>query len=177
MKLTYLLFLVMFIQSANAQDFCKQIKKEVSEDKTVYDFASPFDPVDVPPIRVTRSYSTNPEYSYDNFILIFQIPCDLDNIYTKNPDGAQIEKEESKVIVEFEDKTTITDDTLKITHDYTDDRSQALRVVYYPLTEKTIKDFTTKKIVKFSLAGYEKAVPPAMANALMQYIICIKAVK
>ncbi len=177
MKLIYLALMFAFIQSAHAQDYCKQIKKEVSEDKTVYDYASPFDPVDPPAIRVTRSYSTNGEFSYDNFIAIFQIPCGLDSVNIKNDDGSQTEKEEYKIVIEFEDKSKITDDTLKVMHDYTEDRSQALRIVYYPLTNNTLRDFTTKKITRFSLAGHETTVPSDIASAFMQYVICIKAVK
>ena len=176
MKFIHILFLFSFIQTLHGQDFCKQIKKDVSDDKTVYDYSSPFDVMNPPPVRVTRSYSNSKEFSFDNFTLIFQIPCDLDSIYNK-VDGAQVEKEEYRLIVEFEDKSKITDDTLKIIHDFTEDRSQALRVLYYPLTERTMKDFTTKKIAKFSLAGHEMTVLPDVANAAMQYIICIKAAK
>ena len=177
MKVIYFLLLFAFVQSAHAQDFCKQIKKDISDDKTVFDFASPFDPVDAPPIRVTRNYSTNGEYAYDNFIVVFQVPCPLDDVTAKAADGSTMDKEEYLITVTFDDNTTIKDDTIKINHDLTDDRSQALRIAYFPLNARNIQNFTTKKITKFSLAKHELAVTPELANAVMHYIICIKAEK
>ena len=177
MKLIFLILFFAFIPKIHAQDYCKQINKVISDDKTVFDYASPFDPQEAPPIRVTRNYSNNGEFSYDNFIVIFQIPCDLDDVYIKNADGTRAEKEEHKLAIQFEDKSMITTDTIKITHDFTEDRSQSLRVLYYPLNSRTLPDFMTKKIIGFSLAGHERAVPPETGNAVMHYVICMKAVK
>ena len=177
MKSIYLIMLSAFISTAHAQDFCKQIKKDVSEDKTVFDYASPFEPGDPPPVRVSRSYSISGENKFDNFLITFQIPCDMDSIYNKSASGTQTERDEHGLIVEFEDHSKVTDDAIKISHDFTQDRSQALRVVYYTLTEKAVRDFTTKKIIKFSVAGYPLLLPDADANALMHYIACINAVK
>jgi len=163
--------------TAGAQDFCSLIKKEISSDKTVFDFTSPFDPSEVPAVRVSRSYNTNPDYPSDNFFLILQIVGDLESIYAKTASGEQIEKEEKTLIIEFDDKSKIVDDSFKISHDRTDDKLQAIRYVYYPVSDEKIKELTTKKIAKFSLAGYEQTVPADSANAVMHYIQCIKAAK
>ena len=177
MKAIYLLLALAFVQTANAQDFCKLIKKEVSEDNTVFDFTSPFDPSEVPAVRVARSYNTNPDYPSDNFHLIFYIIGDLESIYAKTAGGEQIEKEEKTLIVEFDDKTKIVDDSIKIDHDHTDDKTQTVRYAYYPITDERLKDFTTRRITKFSLAGYEQTVPADSANAIMHYVQCMKAAK
>ena len=177
MKVIYLLLALAFVQTANAQDFCKLIKKEVSDDKLTFDFSSPYDPSEVPAVRVARSYITNPDFPSDNFYLIFQMNGELESIYAKTATGEQVEKEEKTVIVEFEDKTKIVDDSIKIDHDRTVDKLDAIRYVYFPITEERLKDFTTKKIAKFSLAGYSQIVPADSANAVMHYVQCMKAVK
>jgi len=157
MKITCILLMFAFLQSAHGQDYCKMIKKEVSPDNTIFDFSSPYDPTEVPVVRVTRNYVISEDNPSDNFFMIFQITGSLDNIYKKMPDGSQAEKEEQKLMVQFEDKSTIVDDTIQVSHDFTGDRSQAIRYVFYPLNETTLNDFSTKKITKFSLAGYEQA--------------------
>ncbi len=177
MKITCLLLCFTLLQTAHGQDFCSLVKKEVSPDKTIFDFSSPYDQANVPPIRVSRNYVLNEDNPSDNFFIIFQITGDLDNIYKKAPDGSQVEKEEQKLRVEFEDKTIFVDDTIKISHDFTNDKTQAIRYVFYPLTEGTLKNFTTKKIAKFSLAGYEQPLQPDSANAVMHYVDCIRAAK
>ena len=177
MKAIYLLLIFAFIQSASAQDFCKLIKKEVSDDKSTFDFTSPYNPGEIPAVRVTRSYTNNPDFPSDNFYLIFYIVGNLEGIYEKTASGEQIEKEEKKLVVEFDDKTKVVDDSIKIIHDRTVDMLEAIRYVYCPMTDNNLKDFTTKKIVKFSLAGYEQTVPADSANAMMHYVQCIKAVK
>jgi hypothetical protein len=177
MKIFFAIFMLAFSTNMHAQDFCKQIKKDVSEDKVVYDYASPFDPVDPPPVRATRSYSTIAEFGYDNFIAIFQTPCPLDSVYNKGDDGSQVEKEEYKLVVVFDDGAKFTDDAIKITHDFTEDRSQALRVVYLTFTPENMKDFLSKKIARFSLAGHEQNIPADVANAFMHYVACLKSVK
>lgn len=176
MKYILMLLVCICCQRATAQDFCNLIKKDISPDKTVYDYSSPFDPNDPPAVRVTRSYGTNPDYATDNFFVIFQITGDLETIYKKT-DSGQIEKDETRLVVEFDDKSKIVEDTLKIAHDFTSDRMNAVRYVFYSLTDKTIKDFSEKKIAKFSLAGYEQPVAADSANAIQHYVQCMKAFK
>ena len=178
MRTIFLLSIFAFVQAANGQDFCKQVKKEVSDDKMQFNFESPYDMQKPPAIRVKRSMNVNPEQDYDNFMIIFQITTgDVDNLYTKGSDGAVTEKVEKNLVVEFDDKSRIKDDTVQIMHDFTEDRAEGIRSLFYNLTEDNLKDFMSKKIVKFSLGGYEKTVPADSANAVMQYIKCIKTAK
>jgi hypothetical protein len=163
-------------QSAKAQDFCSLIKKEVSPDKTSFDFLSPYDPNEDYICRVTRSYSTNAEEPYDNFYIILQTLGELDQVYINAPNGDKVEKEEKGLVVEFEDKSKYTDDTVKLVHDLSIDKTKATRYVYYPLSAGNIKDFAGKKIVKYTLAGSEHMVQPDSANAVMHYVQCLKAV-
>ena len=158
-------------------DPCSLIKKDISEDKTTFDFQSPFDAHEPHPVRITRNYSTNPEYSFDNFFVVLELLGDIDNTYMTNSKGEHVEKDESKVVIEFADKSKIVDDTMKINHDVSEDKSQSVRYVYFPVTETNYKDFATKQIVKISLAGYEQAVPVDSTNSFQKYLECIKAVK
>jgi hypothetical protein len=176
MRVLLFVMLAIVCTKAGAQDYCSRIKKEMSPDRTIYDYSSPFDVSDPPSLRVTRSYGTNPDFATDNFFVIFQVTGDLETIY-KNTDTGQIEKDEVKLVVEFDDKTKLVEDTVKIGHDFTSDRTQAIRYVFYSLTDKTVKDFTTKKIAKFSLAGFEQTVAPDSAVAIQHYVECLKAVK
>jgi len=177
MKGAILLFMFAFLQTAHGQDYCKLIKTEISDDKTLYDYTSPYDPQKVPAVRVTRKYSTDPDAGFDNFSVIFQITGNLDDIYTKSLDGGQVEKEEKSLVVEFDDKTKLVEDAIPVSHDVTDDRMQSIRLVYYPLTETTVKDLASKKIVKFSLAGVEQNVAADSATAIQHYVQCMKAMK
>lgn len=174
--LCILLFLALF-QTANGQDFCKQMIKDVSSDKKSIELSSPTGDQEVPAVKVQRSINTDPDFESDNFFIVFRLTGDLESIYTKAPEGDQIEKEELKLVVEFDDKSKLVDDTVKVSHDFTNDKMLAIRYVYLPLTEATVKDFTTKKIVKFSLAGYEKTIPADEANAMMHYVECAKKLK
>lgn len=176
MKAIYILMLFAFVQSANAQDFCKQIKKEVSDDKNQFDFYSPYSENSLPSIRVTRSVNINPEAPYDNFYIIFRmVTGNVDNFYTKAADGSLVEKAEKTLMVEFDDKSKLSVDTVQITHDFSEDKTEGIRSLFFPLTDDVLKDFTTKKIVKFSLGGYEKTYPADSSNAVMQYVKCIQA--
>lgn len=177
MKLLFYFLTFAVLSAANAQDYCKQIKKDVSPDKKLIDLTSPSDESEVTTLRVSRNINLDPDYEADNFVLILQVEGDLDNIYTKTTEGEQIEKDEKKVIIEFEDKSTVVDDTIKVSHDFTNDRMQSIRFVYLPLTDANLKDLTTKKITKITLAGYDKAIQPENAKAIMNYIKCIKAAK
>ncbi len=162
---------------AKAVDPCSLIKKDISEDKTTFDFQSPYDVHELHPIRITRNYSTNPEYSFDNFFIVLELLGDIDNAYMTNSKGEHVEKDESKVVIEFADKSKIVDDTMKINHDVSEDKSQSVRYVYYPVTESNYKDFATKQIVKITLAGYELVIPVDSTNSFQKYLECIKAVK
>jgi hypothetical protein len=177
MKIIYLLVMFAFLQPAKAQDFCKLIKIEAFPDRISFEYNSPYDPDDKTAMHVTRSYSKDPENTYDNFYIMFQMIGELDDVFVKTATGGQNEKEEKTLIVEFSDKSKIVDDTIRVNHDFTDDRTQATRYVYYPITEGNVKDFTSKKIEKFKLAGYEQVVHPDSANAMMHYIQCLKAIK
>lgn len=175
---TAAMLVALFSADTYAQDICGKVKKEVSQDKLSVDLASPFDAADPPPVRATRSFSNNEDARYDNFFLIFRATCELDSIYAKGADGGQVEKDERMLVLEFEDHSKISDDTIKISHDFTDDRLSAIRLAYLPVTDQNAKDLTTKKLVRFIIAGGQVVnIPPDMAAELMQYIRCIKDVK
>ena len=159
MRYIYFMLLCICCQPAKAQDFCKLIKTEISTDKITSEYNSPYDPEDKTAAHVTRNISKDPENGYDNFYIFLQMIGELDNVYEKTPTGGLKEKDEKNLVIEFEDKTMINDDTVKVNHDFTEDRTQATRYAHYPLTENNLKDFTTKKIVKFKLAGDEQLHP------------------
>jgi len=177
MRFISLLILITLALHVNGQDFCKRIKKEVSEDKKTFEYNSPFDPNDKPTLRVMRNYHLDPEYAYDNFFVIFRMEGPLEDIYIKTADGGQTEKQEKALMVEFDDHSKIVDDTILINHDVSDDHTQAVRYLDYPMTPETLKDFSSKKIVKFSLAGVAQSVIADSAASIQQYIQCIKSVK
>jgi len=177
MKLLYTLLAIGMVQTATAQDFCKLVKKEVSENKVQIEYTSPAKHDETPAIRVKRSISTDAEYPYDNFVAMFHAVCPLDAIYNKVADGGQTEKQEKSLTIIFEDNSKIVDDTVDISHDFTDDRTEATRYVFYTLTPSQIEDITTKKISKFIIAGQERPFPADSANAVMQYAKCMKAGK
>ena len=167
LSLSLLVAACLGFQSTRAQDFCKLIKKEVSPDKTSFDFLSPYDQNEDYVLRATRSYSTNAEEPYDNFYLIFQTLGELSQVYITAPNGDNVEKEEKGLVVEFDDKSKYSDDTVRIVHDLSIDRTKATRYVFYPLSAANVGDFSKKKIVKYTLAGSEHAVQPDSANAVM----------
>ena len=153
MKIIYILLLAAISTSANGQDFCKLIKKEISDNKVQSDYASPFSQENVPPLRVKRSISTDAEFPFDTYTMIFLTHCGLDDIYNKTADGGQTEKTEKKLVVTFDDNTKIVDDSTEIAHDFSEDRTEAMRIMYLQLTESQVTDFSSKKVVKFTLAG------------------------
>jgi hypothetical protein len=177
MKLFYTLLLLAITQCADAQDYCKMVKKEVSDNKVQTDYFSPYKPNERTVLRVKRSISTDEDYPYDNFIAMFNITCPLDAIYDKTAGGGMEEKNEKSLIIVFDDESKIVDDTVEISHDFTEDRTEATRYVFYQLTPSEIEDFSTKKISKFILAGQEHPYPADSANAIMEYCKCIKAGK
>ena len=170
----YALMLVVYCTAVRGQDYCKRIAKEVSPDKKSFTYSSPYDPQEATSVHVTRNINLDPDYPSDNFYIIFRITGNLDGIYTKNEAGEQVEKEEKKIIVQFDDNSKLVDDTIGVSHDFTDDKMQAIRYVYYPLTDNNAKDFSKKKIVKFSLAGYEQPMQSDSAVAVQHYVQCIK---
>lgn len=177
MKAIYVVLMLAFAIPAGAQDYCQRIKKEVSPDKTTFEFISPFDPAEKPAVHVKRTYNIDPEYAYDNFYLVFRVPGELESIYEKTADGAQAEKIEHSIVVEFDDNSKVVDDSININHDFSDDRTQTIRYLDFPIDEKTMNSFATKKIVKFRLAGFEQPVPADSAVAVMHYVQCIKSAK
>lgn len=161
-------------QAAASNDPCKQIRKDVSEDKVQTDLLSPSDPVEITPVVVKRTVNTDSEWAVDNFIAVLQVAGDLESIYTKSADGGQTEKQEKHVVIEFDDNSKIVDDTVQISHDVTEDKTQAIRIVYFPITDENAKSFTTKKIARFSIAGYERSIPADSAAVYRQYFECVK---
>jgi hypothetical protein len=140
-----------------------------------FDFASPYNEANLPSVRVKRSVNVNPESDFDNFYMVFRmVTGDVDNMYVKGADGSVTEKLEKTLTVEFDDKSKITDDTIKVTHDVTEDRTEGIRTLFYPVNEANLSYFSEKKITKFSLGGYEKKFSADSANAVMQYVKCIK---
>ena len=175
MRSRYCLMIFAFLQNAHAQDLCKEVRKEVSPDNTQYGFYSPYAENKMPSIRIVRSVNTDPEQSFDNFFIVFRIAtADVSSFYTKGADGNLTEKVETTLNVEFDDQTKIATDTVQITHDISDDKTDAIRTLFYPLTDANLNDFTSKKIVKFSLGGYEKKYPADSAARVIQYIKCIQ---
>lgn len=177
MKAAFLLVTMGLSLGTYAQDYCKMIKKEVSGDKTMTELTAPYDINDIYALRVARNYSVNTDEPYDNFYIVFQTVGELNQIYSQSAEGEQLEKDERGLVVEFEDKSKFADDTVKIAHDFTADRTQATRFVFYPLSASNLKDFSGKKIVKYSLAGNEHVTLPDSANSVMHYIQCIKAAR
>ncbi len=177
MKLLFTLLGLAIAQLAAGQDFCKLVKKEVSDNKITTDYFSPFKYNETPAIRVKRSISKDEEYPYDNFVAMFNVSCPLEAIYNKTEGGGQDEKKEKSLTIVFEDNSKIVDDTVEISHDFTDDRTEATRYVFYTLTPSEIEDFSSKKITKFIIAGQERLYPADSANAIMQFSKCMKTAK
>ena len=171
MKLFYTMALLALSGNVLAQDYCKQVKKEVSDNKVQTDYWVPFKNDNVPPVRVKRSISTDEDYPYDNFTAVFYAVCPLDAVYDP---ATQSNRKETSLTVFFEDGSKIVDDTVEVSHDVTEDRTEATRFIYYPLTPDQIGDITTKKISKFIIGGQERIVPPDTALMVMEYAKCMK---
>ena len=177
MKLFYTLVLLALAQGASAQDFCKLLKKEVSENKVQTDFFTPYKQNETPAIRLKRSISKDEEFPYDNFVAMFHVVCPLEAIYNATADGGQTEKQEKSLTIVFDDNSRIVDDTVDVSHDFTDDRTEATRYVFYTLNPGQIDEISSKKISKFIIAGQEKTFPADSANAIMQFAKCMKTAK
>ena len=179
MKALYLLLFFAFLQNASGQDYCKKIKKEISPDGYNRSYFSPFTEKNMPAIRITRVIDSNPEDDeFDNFFIIFRIPGgDVGSIFTTGPDDKVVEKKEKTMKIEFDDHSVITTDTVQINHDMTDDKAEVIRTLYFPIDDGNYKDFTTKKIVKYTLGTIERKFAADSAGAIMHYVQCIKAEK
>lgn len=174
MKNILILALLIAGNTCFAQDYCKLVKKEVTENNTSFNYESPYKEDSMPLIRVVRNYSTNPEAEFDNFSIIFSIPCEFSDLLVAGA-GGETEKEETGVVIEFDDKTKLEDD-ITVTHNKKGDGT-ASRVLYYPVTADNVKQLTTKKIVSFHLATAKSAVTADLATAIQKYVTCIKDVK
>jgi hypothetical protein len=177
MKYILLFSAILFVQSVDAQDFCNLVRKEMLEDKKTFEFRSPYNANEKPAVRVTRNFNTDPEYGYDNFYVNFRIEGSIDSMYEKNAEGGKTERNDKSLTVEFDDNTKFTDESASIAHDVSDDHTIAVWYLDFPLSESALKNFSTKKIVKFSLAWNTSPVPADSANAIMHYIQCIKDIK
>ncbi|GAA4470027.1 hypothetical protein GCM10023093_30470 [Nemorincola caseinilytica] len=177
MKLLHLIAAMAIAQMASAQDFCKDIKKEVSDNKMLTEYESPYKESALPLIRVKRSVSVDEDTPFDNFVMVFRVICGVDDIYATNSDGGKTEKPEKRLTIVFDDNTRIVDDTVDVMHDITVDRTEAIRYIYYPVIPETVGDLSSKKISKFVIAGQEVPVPADNANAIMQYTKCIRNAK
>lgn len=169
------LFFAIFLLSAHAgfaQDYCKQLKKEVTDNNTNYNYETPYNEDAPPPIRAVRSYSTDPKADFDNFNIILSIPCEFADLLTTGPNG-DVEKTETGVVIEFTDKSKIEEPSIAVTHDNKGDGS-ALRVAFLPVDGDNIKDLTTKKIAKIHLATATIAVTDEMATAMQKYMACLR---
>ncbi len=176
MKNLFIIAALLCFNSAFAQDYCKQIKKEVTENNTSFSYETPYIEDNPPAIRAVRNYSTSTENEFDNFNIVLYLPCDFGDLLAKNADGMESEKQEKTVVLEFDDKTRITDDTTMVTHDKKSDGSAA-RVAYFNVTAQNIKTLTTKKIVKVHLATASQAIAPEVATAMQAYLACLRDVK
>ncbi len=175
MKKMFIIALLALGNSVFAQDYCKQIKKEVTDNNTSFTYESPYKADSLPAIRAVRAYSTNPEAEFDNFNLIMAIPCEFSDLLEKGTSG-ETEKEETGIVIEFDDKSKLEDEGISISHDKKGDGT-ANRIAYYPITPDNVKDITTKKVVKIHLGGGVITVTPEMATAIQKYVTCLRDVK
>ncbi len=160
---------------ATAQDFCKQIKTEVT-DKTTFSYTAPNDSTRICPLKISRNYSTNPEIEFDNFSVTFFVTGDLQEFFKKNPDGDGA-NDSRKLIVEFDDNTRYVDDSVTISYEHLNDIQLIVKSVFVGIEKKNVSNFSDKKIAKFSFGGLQRTITPDSALAYKSYIQCIKNVK
>ena len=127
-------------------------------------------------MRAERNYSSDPADDLDNFNLILEIPCKFEDILQKT-DSTEGEKEEYKLVVEFEDHSKITDETIRIVHDNTAGDGTAKRQAFLPVTAENIKDLGSKKIIKITLATASLDVAADIATPMQHYLQCMWDVK
>ena len=175
MKTFYLFLFIVFSTNLFAQDYCKQIRKEVNN-VTTFNYSSPFDTVGIPPIKITRNFSTDSDLEFDNFVVVLQIVSDMPGFFVKNPngDGANDDK---KLVIEFDDKTKMEEDDVTISYDMKGEEQLVVRSVFLTLEEKNINYFTNKNITKYSFGGVSKTIPPDSSAAYKGYVQCMKNAK
>ncbi len=171
MKKLFFIALLVAGNTVFAQDYCKQLKKEVTENNTSFTYETPYDENNPPLMRAVRSYSTDPKNDFDNFNIILTIPCEFADLLSPGPNG-ESEKEESGIVIEFADKSKIEED-IAISHDKKGDGTAA-RIAYLPITGDSIKEFVGKKVAKIYLAKASATVPADMATAIQAYMKCLK---
>ncbi len=162
---------MLFGTGLNAQDFCKKLKKDVTNG-TTFNYSIPYDTTTIPPIKVTRSFSIDSDLAFDNFVLNLQIVSDLAEFFKKNPAGDG-EYDEKKLVVDFDDKTSYVDNEILINYDLLNDENLAVRKVFISLDEKTLPDFSKKTISKFSFGGMNRKITPDSGRAYQAFIKCM----
>lgn len=173
MRVVLGLLFVLALNDAAAQDYCDQVKTEVSPDKKTHDYTSPFNPQSDAFIFVSRTISNDPSHPLDSFYLYFSLTGDRKSVYTKNAKGNWIEKKERQLVITFTDGSQIHDDKIIINHEFTADSLGVNRYVLFPLTRQNINKFTTWKISKYSLAGHSMGVGMDIASMIHGYIKCM----
>jgi hypothetical protein len=167
----FVLTVLFFGNNVLAQDYCKQLKKEVTNG-TTFNYCTPYDTTTIPPIKVTRSFSIDSDLAFDNFVLNLQISSDLAEFFKKNPAGDG-EYDEKKLVVDFDDKTSYVDNEILINYDLMNDENIAVRKVFIALDEKTLPEFSGKTITKFSFGGMTRKLTPDSAKAYRAFIKCM----
>ena len=171
---TAMLFLC-FSVYGQAQDFCKQVKKEIT-DKTTFSYTAPFDSTRICPIKIARLYSTNPEIEFDNFSITLFVTGDLQEFFKKNPDGDGA-NDSRKLLIQFDDNTTYKEDSVTISYEHLNDIQLIVKSVFVSIGTKNVANFTDKKIAKFGFGGLERTISADSAMAYKSYLQCIKNVK
>ena len=170
----YLILITTFCQLAvYAQDYCKMVKKEVSNE-TTFTYTSPFDSAGVTPVKVTRIFSTDADQPFDNFMIQFQLVTDLQEFYAKNPHGEG--ENDSKIFtVEFDDKSKIESKDPAFSFDPLNENQTLIRGCTLSLEGADLTALSTKLITRFIMSGYARNLTPDTAQAYKAYINCIKA--
>ena len=155
-----------------AQDYCKQVKKEITN-LTTYSYTSPYDTTGIPPVKITRSYSLDTDLAFDNFVIALQIVSELQGFFAKNPGGTG-ENDAKKMVIEFDDKSQITDDAIIINYEIMNEEQQVVRSVFLNLEDANLEKFSSKNITKYSFGGVEKTLTVDSATAYKNYVLCMK---
>ena len=167
------LALCAFTASGQAVDYCKQLKKEATDNKT-FAYAAPFDSTALyVPIKISRNFSIDPELDYDNFSIAFYVSGDLQEFFKANPTG-QGENDVRKFVVEFDDKSKYTVDSASISYESNNDNQLVIKSVFVNIEEANVQQFSTKNIAKYTIGGIQKTITPDSAMAYKGYIECMK---